>query len=591
MPLCDHFIYTSAKLEQTGYQVVAKSSGITNKILSELEDYLYPIGSDSAKFRNSKSLLISKNYVAFINAKNIGIGYDGRDNTVYSHTVLIRHDDFKKLKNDTRIFDKYFIRNFQSEHLPPIVIEPEELLPAVAVTDKISSNLLKNFLKSILLKNKIAILQINDYDLIQELLSLLPPSLRLISFSSLVIQPSRQSKFEIIQTPPENQSIVKNEYEILHPDSLDYDINHESVFEESIDHFIQIIQTLDPKKLLHFHDLFDYVLIPDLKTRFSFVTLLHNLDVNNDHNAKKRYMHNALSILDKLDENSGFQCFLKLRKYMDYNEIYSYEKKFQFHHILNKYSSESLTFTTIVKMFDELNDPTFMGRNELLTKLIVLRRIEFEKNAKDILLTSQLHYSTYASDMINFYINNKFLHQYIIEVLQTKTIQSDQLRRIYDKLIDSALDNDHLLLETLLKLPIFDLANNFDTYEFRNLIRRLFTLSKFHHDVQPSIIISIIAHLRHFTEIVFVKNRKSGNSNISEYNLQEVLYILLNTTKYLSIVRGVDIQNIINKVENEEKTLQSLLNNYGIPESNYIFLDIRKPIPNESIKNLFDSFS
>ena len=62
MPTCEHFVYTTAKTNaKTGYQIVAKSSGINDRILNGMISYFFPLGVDPMKFKKSKSLLpISK---------------------------------------------------------------------------------------------------------------------------------------------------------------------------------------------------------------------------------------------------------------------------------------------------------------------------------------------------------------------------------------------------------------------------------------------------------------------------------------------------------------------------------------------------
>ena len=58
----EQFIYTTASIEnKKGYQIVAKSEGITEKIVEELETYAYPVDLDPRKFNESRSLLELEN--------------------------------------------------------------------------------------------------------------------------------------------------------------------------------------------------------------------------------------------------------------------------------------------------------------------------------------------------------------------------------------------------------------------------------------------------------------------------------------------------------------------------------------------------
>ena len=65
MPNCEHFIYTAGNVGyKEGYQVIAKSLGITKKQTEEIREYMYPLGVTVEKFTKSKSLLILRDMVA-----------------------------------------------------------------------------------------------------------------------------------------------------------------------------------------------------------------------------------------------------------------------------------------------------------------------------------------------------------------------------------------------------------------------------------------------------------------------------------------------------------------------------------------------
>ena len=129
MPTCEHFAYTTAKTDvKTGYQIVAKSNGINERILNSMIGYFFPLGIDPMEFTKSKSLLpIGGEHIAYSTVKNIGIGYDGRDGTLYNHTIIMKKDGFAKIGNDTRILDKYFIEDYSMRgELDQLYIQPEK---------------------------------------------------------------------------------------------------------------------------------------------------------------------------------------------------------------------------------------------------------------------------------------------------------------------------------------------------------------------------------------------------------------------------------------------------------------------------------
>lgn len=49
--------------------------------------------------------------IAYSRIKNIGLGYDGRENTLYNHTFIFSKNDFKRYYNDGRIFDNFYLEN------------------------------------------------------------------------------------------------------------------------------------------------------------------------------------------------------------------------------------------------------------------------------------------------------------------------------------------------------------------------------------------------------------------------------------------------------------------------------------------------
>jgi hypothetical protein len=223
MPTCEHFIYTTAKTNlKTGYQVIAKSKNVDDRLLSSLANYLYPLGVNPAEFKESKSLLsVGKDNVAYSIVKNIGVGYDGRSGTLYNHTIILTKDDFEKLDYDTRIFDKYFIENYDARgELDPLYIQPESHKIDFVYLQKLDRNLLSTLLYYFFKKGKIAIIKTYDDKLIQNILSVIPPQIRFMPFSTLVFEPSRQSKYHIIQIPSKIQSKLESNYAIIDPDAL-----------------------------------------------------------------------------------------------------------------------------------------------------------------------------------------------------------------------------------------------------------------------------------------------------------------------------------------------------------------------------------
>jgi len=244
MPVCEQFIFTAAKIDtQEGYQVIAKSKGISTETVQNLREYLFPLGVDAEKFQGSKSLIeLDKNNIAYSIVKNIGIGYDGRRGTLYNHTFVISKNDFAELYNDSRIFDDYFIEDSSKRgELNTIQITPKQIPPKFKVLNKLESNVLKSLLFRLIKKTKVALIKTDEAELIPNLLAMIPPSKRTSSFSTLVNDPLRQYRYDIIQIPPNARTKLTSGTSIIDPSTTKSPPKQIGMLEDFIDVLVEII--------------------------------------------------------------------------------------------------------------------------------------------------------------------------------------------------------------------------------------------------------------------------------------------------------------------------------------------------------------
>ena len=252
---CEHFIYTAGNTGlKKGYQIVSKSDSVDESILNDLINYLYPIGVNTSIFNKSKSLIIINKSVVYSIIKNIGYGNDGRSGTLYNHTFLMHVDEFKKLNNDSRIFDDYFIDSKKShKNLKSLNIKPKN----IKIDFKYLNNLNKNFLgyaiSSLLKKHKVAIYNNFNENLIQNILSVLPLDLRLTGFSSYVIQPHKQPKYKIMQIA-QSHNIKLNKNCIILDESSIKSINFQK--DSITSQLINAINDKNKKKIEIIHNKF-----------------------------------------------------------------------------------------------------------------------------------------------------------------------------------------------------------------------------------------------------------------------------------------------------------------------------------------------
>lgn len=244
--LLDQFIYTTAKTDsKTGYQVVAKSNGINDTMLHKMDNYLYPLGVSPEKFTVSKALLsLGKHHAAYSIVKNIGVGYDGRNDNLYNHTMIFEKEAFMKIGNDTRVLDKYFIEEYNIRGpLPTLDIYREDIEPDFKYLQTFSTEFLRVSLFYLFQKqSKIAIVGVMDTKLIQNLLVILAEYIRFIPFSTLVLDATRQTQYNIIQVPQNQQSTLPTNYKVINDKMLTSFKFKNKTSGESIKKIVDMIQ-------------------------------------------------------------------------------------------------------------------------------------------------------------------------------------------------------------------------------------------------------------------------------------------------------------------------------------------------------------
>ena len=244
MVVCEQFIFTAAKIDDNeGYQVVAKSKGISTEIVQNLREYLFPLGINEEEFQKSKSLIkLDKNTIAYSIVKNIGIGYDGRRGTLYNHTFVIKKNDFEQLYNDSRIFDNYFIEDYSLRvELETIQIKPIEIPPNFKILNKLDPLVLKSILFRLFKKTPIALMKTDEIEIIQNLFVMLPPHLRVISFSTLVNDPLKQHHYDIIQIPQSAENKLPARTPVIDPSSPKLPTIQIGILEDFIELLVEII--------------------------------------------------------------------------------------------------------------------------------------------------------------------------------------------------------------------------------------------------------------------------------------------------------------------------------------------------------------
>lgn len=191
----EQFVYMPAAAKgRRGYQVVAKSPGVSDDMLAQMEPYMLPAGVGRG-FSSSKSLLLLRgNLVAYSNVTNVGDGYDGRPNALYNHTLILSEQSFASVGFDTRALDAHFSRGHLRGVLPRISIEGRAREPQISQEYQ---HFVLPVLRALFANQRMALSGVGDLSFLPNVLVLLPPSMRLVPFSTCLPNPVRQPAYRL----------------------------------------------------------------------------------------------------------------------------------------------------------------------------------------------------------------------------------------------------------------------------------------------------------------------------------------------------------------------------------------------------------
>ena len=201
----EQLIYTTANVRgKKGYQVVAKSRGIDDGIEASLRPHFIPPGIQPESLAESHSLVnLEGGNVAYCHAKNIGAGYDGRRDTLCSHVLVVSRSAFAEIGYDTRSLAPLHPGNRRLRGiLPTVELDPPSMPPPPSASDvRALGPVFEAALLSLLGGERVAVPS-SDPEMAQKFLSLLPPSARLVQFSSVAADASRQAHCDLLFYPP-----------------------------------------------------------------------------------------------------------------------------------------------------------------------------------------------------------------------------------------------------------------------------------------------------------------------------------------------------------------------------------------------------
>ncbi len=560
---CDHFIYTSAKTdEKEGYQIIAKSNGISNEILSELSGYYYPIGTNLEKFQESRSQLIFKNKIAYSIIKNIGVGYDARRGTLYNHTFIFDKEDFEKIENDSRIFDNYFIEDSNlSGKLEPIQIKSSPVPIDFSAFSGISEGILNKIFHGIISKKKIAYANIESISAIQNLLVALPMPMRLLSFSTLVTDTKRQTTYDFIQIPYDKIDLTDKRWTVVGFSNKD----DSYIRFKDVTYFSHIIYTKNKSKIHEFNTEFNKI---EGESKFDKFKLLNyeNLSKQTTESTKKaRYYLECAKAASKLHLKSASVYLNNAKKYAGDPRNPKLLAKINTEQLLQSTEDYHLGLYPIENILKQVEkqDPYLI--NKVLKNILNKRKNEVKEKGVKFLDEVAGSRSKYQENIFKIFITTKRLNPQIIKFLKLEDFPNINYEKKIQMVIKLCINNNFELLENILTRINLTISSLDNLKHIKKLVHEIYPNPVFCNDAPPELILALTktfsTPIDNFLEENIVKNDKLKllwNSDLDFYQFQNISFDILDELticlNHLSDFRADDVNSKLTKKIISEKT-------------------------------------
>ena len=435
-----------------------------------MSPYFLPPDIDSSEFSSSKSLLVlSDDKIAYSNIHNIGIGYDGRPDTLYNHTLVLDINAFQEIHYDTRYLDSLYVENPNLiERLPVIEFSSDLLVPKHFEKKE---SILKPALKALFKKSKIAIVGVSDNFLIQNILGLVPPSMRIIPFSTLVVDVNKQPRYDFVIVKKSAKYSIGEKFVIINPNEFTRsDIKTE--LDESIDYLYRLISHHDQEKLQSIYEKFENIPNDNYEIKLILLTFTLMLSENIVDSEKQRLVKVISKIIDSFDLETGLDYLNVIRDSIP-QEIYVKSKtKIEISGIEKNLEAYNVTRNSIESLLSQLSDGTSESWQYLLQKLYSVKKEEFGKNA--ITLLFEFRYSYYNTQIYNFFVSEPSLHKYLQMAFTDECFQTYLNKKLlFESIISIAIKNNCDLVVSLLEKQPFDFDDIYEISSYQEIIKTI----------------------------------------------------------------------------------------------------------------------
>lgn len=312
----EQLVYTTGNIRgRKGYQIVAKSRGITEEIASALRYHFHPPGIRPDDFRESHSLVeLAGGKVAYCHARNIGAGYDGRRDTICSHVVVLDKEDFARCGCDTGGFAGLHPGNKRMRGiLPSMRLDPPRRPPAADVRGMGSE--LRGVLW-LLLNGERAAVESDDPTLAQRILSLLPPSARLVQFSSVSVDASRHRHCRLVCYPRGKMPKSSSGFRIASPAFAPADDCDRALW-RATEHYANTALDGDVLHLRRIQDRFEAVPLLSSRDRMVLACAYERFLNGADEDLKAECAEDAFPVISKLKSPAFLPYFDTIKDYVE----------------------------------------------------------------------------------------------------------------------------------------------------------------------------------------------------------------------------------------------------------------------------------
>ena len=473
MTRIEQFVYTTTTHDvRSGYHVVARSPGITDKIISELDTYMLPAGVDPQNFGQSKSLVLIGNgtHVAYRFARNIGHGPDGRPNAMLSHTLVIDVKSFGDLSYDSRKLDSLF------SHFAPL----HPLLPSVSIVAgadsppdpdfvKTQTPLLTRTLYTLLRGNSVAIRGACDEQFVQAALGLLPPRLRLVPFSTCAVDLELQPAYRFVLLGDSPATNSPKGFETIGSNSHlpfgDADLGR------AVRYMVAMASVGSPH-LAALHAEFDKIGTLSPRKRIALLTAVLRMAQSPEPMQSGRDVRTVVDHLASLDSHTWNKVMSRLGSGMrlcDRSELIDMIKTKSVHYNISNYNVTRKSIEVL------LGQVRIGQRQELLCALYKSRTQEFHDKIDQ--LFEDFCYSYYGTDFFRFVASTPDLACRVKRYVGMDEKNPFRRQAVVRLFIRASLEHGSTSsIEPAIFKP-YDLSGDYDLASFESLLSEVFSSS------------------------------------------------------------------------------------------------------------------